>query len=145
MKGALQEDRMPTNKYQLKILTQPDFTPTAISGIEEELETVDLPDRTRASGGNTGPIEFTADFPMHHQVEIAALDLWFQEGQDPVSPTYKKGGTLVVQSISGAKTKSYTLVGLFVTKRALPDFEMGNEGDLAVVTYTFSADDMLPV
>lgn len=145
MKGTIQPDHISVNKYELLALGMPPIQFTEVSGIEEELETVDLPDRTTASGGNTKPVEFTAKHMMHHLVEQAAMEVWFKESQDPVSPLYKKAGTLIHKSISGKVIRSYTLLGLYPTKRKLPDLEMANEGEPAVVEWTFKADDILPV
>jgi len=145
MKGTIQQDHMPVNKYELIILGMPTIRFTEISGIEEELEVVDLPDRTKAPGGHTKPVEFTAKTMMHHLVEQAGLEIWFQESQDPVSPLYKKIGTLLHKSLTGRTLRSYTLTGVFPTKRALPDLAMENEGEAAQVEWTFSADDVLPI
>lgn len=145
MKGTIQPDHIPVNKYDLLILGMPNIRFTEVSGIEEELEIVDLPDRTKAPGGHTKPVEFTANAMMHHTVEQAAMELWFQESQDPVSPTYKKVATLIHKSLTGRTLKTYTLTGLFPSKRGLPDLAMENEGDAAQVVWTFSANDVLPV
>ena len=50
MKGAIEENHSPVNKWQLIVPTAPPLTIVEQSGIEDELETTDLPDRTRASG-----------------------------------------------------------------------------------------------
>ena len=110
MKGDVQPDHIPVNKYQLIVVGLPPLYFHQISGIEEELERTTLPDRTSASGGNTGPVEFTVMHPMHHAIEEAALEAWFQEGQDPVSPTYKKPATLIHLSNSGGTCSSAALV-----------------------------------
>jgi hypothetical protein len=145
MKGAIQADHMPVNKYELLMLGMPPLTPTEISGIEDELQTTELPDRTRASGGNRGPTEFTMMLPMHHLVEQAAMEVWFRSSQDPVLPTYKIVGTLIHKSISGETLRTYSLVGAFPSKRVLPDLEMANEGEMAAVEWTISVDDILPI
>lgn len=145
MKGVIQPDHMPVNKYRLIVTGLPDLVLTEISGIEDELETADLPDRTRATGGNRKAIDFTMMLPLHHRVEQAAMELWYREGQDPVSPGYKKAATLVHTSISGNTTASFTLVNVFPTKRALPDLEMVNEGEMAAVEWSMSADDIEPI
>ena len=147
MKGDIKPDHIPVNKYQLLVLgtAVPFFTFTEISGIEEELQTTELPDRTVASGGNTGPIEFTAKCPMHHLDEQAALELWFNEGKDPVSSTYKKAASLVHMSITGKVLRTYTVVGVFVNKRALPDLAMDNEGEMAANEWGFKADELYPI
>lgn len=144
MKGVLAPDHIPRNKYQLLIAGMPPITFTFVSGLEEELEAVDLPDRTKASGGNTKPIEFTARMPTHHVTERIAMENWFAQCQDPVLPSYKKIGTLVKQSISSLASVSYVLQGLFLTKRGTQDQEMENEGELDEIEWTMSADRIFP-
>jgi hypothetical protein len=145
MKGAVKSNHMAVNKFQLLVIGLPPLTPLEISGIEEELQAVDLPDRTKASGGNTAPVEFTMMLPMHHTVEHAAMEVWFRESQDPVQPTYKKPATLLHQPIGPGAPRTFQLIGVFPTKRKLPDLEMANEGELAMVEWTLSADQVLPV
>ncbi len=145
MKGAMQPDHIPVNNFELLILGLPSLTPVEISGLEDELQTVDLPDRTTASGGNRGPTEFEIQLPMHHLVEQAAMEAWLLEGQDPVTPTYKKVGTLIHKSLSGAVLRTYSLVGAYTNKRTLPDLEMVNEGEIALVGWNIKMDDMLPI
>lgn len=140
MKGVLLPDHMPLNKYVLTVAGLPPFTFTQIDGLEEELEAVDLPDRTTASGGNTKAIEFKASLPLHHLMEQSAMEGWFMESQDPVSPAYKKQGTLVLRSISGILVKSFIIVGMYPFKRKTGDLEMNNEGELHVVEWTFKGD-----
>jgi len=146
MKGVLQKDHIPVNKYQMLIVGLPPLTFTEISGIEQELETVDLPDRTVASGGNKGTVEFTAMQPAHHLAEVAAIETWFNaESTDPVSGSYKKDGTVILQSISGNVVKTHSILGMFPSKKALPDLEMANEGEMAAIEWTFKADEVLPI
>lgn len=145
MKGAIKEDHIPVNKYELLVIGLPALTVTAVSGIEDELEKTQLPDRTMASGGNRGPGDWNMMIPMHHVAEQAAMESWFLEGQDPVAPTYKKVATLVHKSNSGAILRTYSITGLFPYKRTLPDLEMENEGEMAVVQWDMSHDDLAPV
>lgn len=145
MKGVIDPDHIPVNKYELNFLGIVGLTPTEVSGLEDELETTDLPDRTRASGGNRGPSEITIMLPMHHTVEQAAMEIWYRECQDPVLPTYKKVGTLRHNSLSGNISRSFTLNGSFITKRVLPDLELENEGEMASVEWTISVDDIIPI
>ena len=145
MKGDVQPDHIPVNNFQLIVLGMPPIYFHQISGIEKELDTVDLPDRTSASGGTTKPVEFTAMHPMHHLVEEAALESWLAEGQDPVTPTYKKAATLIHLSLSGATLRTYSIVGLYTFNQKLPDLDKANEGDMASVKWSFKADDLLPV
>lgn len=145
MKGAIQPGHIPLNKYQLLFIGIPLLTATKVTGIDEELNVVELPDRTKASGGNTNPVETTISIPLHHSVEIAALEAWFLEGQDPVLPTYKKAGSLLMQSGSlVGPTRTYNLIGVFITKRKLPDVEMKDDGNMAEAEYTLSIDQIMP-
>jgi hypothetical protein len=145
MKGEIKPEHMPLNKFEFRVLGLIPLTTITISGIEDELETVELPDRTVASSGERKAGEFEIAIPLHHDVEFAALELWFKEGQDPISPTYKKPCTLIHKSISGRRSRSFTLVGVFVKKRVLPDLDKANEGEMAMATYTMSYDDILPI
>jgi hypothetical protein len=145
LKGSIQPDHIPVNKFQLLVVGQPRIRFVNIAGLEEELQTVDLPDRTKASGGNTNPVEFTATTMAHHTLEQAAIEAWYKEGQDPVQETYKKVGTLIMQSLSGGKVRTFSLVGLFVNKRVTPELDMANEGEPALIEWTFMADQMLPI
>lgn len=143
MKGAIQADHISTSKYQFLVTGLLELTAVAISGLDEELETVDLPDRTRASAGTRPPTEFTVSIPAHHGLEIAAMELWYKEGQDPVSPTYKKPVTIVAPRLSGGAGRTYTLMGVFVSGRKTPDLEMEGAGEMAIHEYKMSADDIL--
>ncbi len=145
MKGEIQPNHIAVNKYELLVLGAPTLVFTEISGMDSETPTVDLPDRTTASGGEELPGEFTAMMPMHHTVQILFMDLWLQEGRDPVSPFYKKVATMLWKSIDNQVAKTYQALGLFVSKRSTPDAEKGNDGDLALVEYTFKYDSLQPI
>lgn len=145
MKGVLNSDHIPVNNYQLRVPGMPQFTFVSISGIEEELENVDLPDRTAASGGHTKVIEFTASLPMHHTREQQAMRRWYKDSQDPVAPDYKKTGTLVLTSISGLITVSFLLEGIFPCGPKISDMEMGNEGEMNEVEWKFKGDAIRPL
>lgn len=145
MKQVLAPDHIPVNKYQLIVVPgPPKINFITIAGLEEELEVVDLPDRTKASGGNTKAIEFTATHSIHELPGDIYLEAWFKEAEF-ATPTYKRGGTLLVTSISGLVTRSFNMIGLFPGKRKTADLEMANEGELNVKEWTFFCDRMIPV
>lgn len=144
MKGDIRPDHIPINKFRLIVAGLPVITFTEISGLEEELEAVDLPDRTSVSGGQTKPIEFTGKVPTHHVEQRIAMEGWFEEGKEPVSPTYKKIGTLVKMSLSGIQVVSYVLPGCWVCKRNTPDLDMNDEGAIDLTEWTFKADQIIP-
>lgn len=145
LKATLKPDHIPVNKYTLSIVGIIPLTFTSISGLEEEIDTVELPDRTKATGGNTKPVEITLNAPLHHTAENVALEAWYREAQDPVTSTYKKVATLTLQSGTGAIRRTFTLLGCWLSKRKTPDLEMENEGDMAVVEWTMQIDQVVPV
>ena len=142
IKGTIQQDHLQVNKFTLQVSGLPPILFTTISGIEEELDTVELPDRTPQTGGRAKPVEFDATTPMHHKLEKAALDLWLRECTDPVSPLHKKLGTLIIESQSTLTKVSFALLGLFVFKRATPDLDLENDGEMAMITWSFKAADL---
>lgn len=145
MKGTIQPDHMPLNKYQLVILPGVVLDFTTVAGLESELDTVQLPDRTVATGGRRKTVKFTARLPAHHTVQQVFMEEWFQEATDPVAPTYKRPCTLIMQSLSGTAFRAFTMPDVFPTKRKAPDFEMMNPGDMAEIEWSFEASDMLPI
>lgn len=148
MKGVIQEDHIPLNKFILSVSgIGVDLIFTAVSGIEEELDVAEMPDRTVATGGRTKPVEFTCMLPLHHEVEQKAMEEWYAQthgdGRSPnVDLAYKRTGTLRLPSISGAIQVTFVLDELFPSGRALPDFEMENEGEMAQVEWKFRASDI---
>lgn len=144
MKGLIKSAHISKNNFLLQVIGLPVIEFVQVDGLEEELETVELPDRTVASGGNTKAVEFTAQVPAHHDVAVLALEAWFKEAQDPVSPTYKKTGLLLMKNIEGKVKRTYTLTGIFPKMRATDEVALDNEGEMALLTWTFSTDDVQP-
>lgn len=140
VKGKIKADHIPINNYELLVAALLPLTLTSVSGLELVTDKVDLPDRTSAPGGNMQAIEFTAKMPLHHSAEVAAINVWHNEGIDPISSTVKKPATLVLKSGTGTKVVSWALGGLWVYKLKTPDLEMENEGDMAELEITFCCD-----
>lgn len=145
MKGSVQPNHIPVNNYELIIVGLPKILFVTVSGLEEETESVDLPDRTKASGGNSTPVEFTATSFEHHIIELAALEAWRLEGKGNVSPLYKKVATLIKRGIDGKVVTTRTLIGLWNKKRKDADLDLANEGEPAMVEWTLSADEVLSI
>jgi len=139
IQGIMQPDHAPINAYEFLILDLPKIVFTKVDGAEEEVETVDLPDRSQASGGNTKPVEFTAQQALHHKVEVAALEVWYNLGRGNVAEGYKKNGSMVYKTISGAVAKVIPMTEIFIKKRKYPDVDMENAGDAGMIVWTFSA------
>ena len=145
MKQVLAPDHIGVNDYQLIVVGAPPVIQfVTIDGLEEELEVVDLPDRTKASGGNTKAITFAATHPIWHVAEDAYLELWFKES-NLVLPTYKRPATLIVKSISGMLVRTFNMIGLFPGKRKTADLEMANEGEGHYKEWTFNCDRIIAV
>lgn len=144
MKGVIQEDHMPANKGTLKILGLPGIDFTTISGPTFATTEVELPDATVVSGGKRGPWEMTVTVPIHHLVQIVAMDLWVEDGKNGKNG-YKKSGSMIFPSVSGDKIKTYSLLGVWARDLTLPDQDMANDGDMNVNTYVLRGDDALPV
>ena len=145
LKGEINAGHIARNKYSLQVigLAVPEVTFTSIGSLEEEIEKATLPDRTAASGGQKPPLEVEVRVPAHHDVEISAMETWYIEGQDPVSPTYKKTAVLNQFNIHGVVTRSYTLTGVWNMKRATDDVSFENEGEMATHGYTLSIDEVV--
>lgn len=141
MKGTIQPDIMQVHKYLLQVTGLPPITYVEVTGLDFEIETTDLPDKTWATGGRTKPFEMEVVQPMHHSLEVAAMEMWWQENQDPVSPLAKKLATLIVFSQSRIQMRSIMLVGVGPTKKKWPDLKMEDEGKMADIKWTLKGDD----
>lgn len=145
MKGVINEGHIPVNNWQLLVIGGPPLTIIEQSGFEDELKTVTLPDQTVATGGTRNPVEFDITMPAHHTAEQVFMEAWFLESQDPVSPTYKKVATSIDFDIHGEVARTWSLIGLFPKKRVTSDKDMNDDGEMATVVWTMSADDQLPI
>ena len=144
MKGTIKVDHATTDKYTFAIIGLPPLTATKVSGLEEEIKKLELPDGTAATTGNTGSSEITIMIPNHHSVEIAAMELWKAEGKDPVSATYKKSGVVLEKTVSGKTSLVTSILGVWVTKSVGTDHEMKPDAEAAYTTYTLSIDTIIP-
>lgn len=144
MKGKIQPNHVSKNNFELQVVGLPPITFIEVGDIEETIDMVDLPDRTRASGGTKQAGDFTASVPSHHDVEVAAMEAWYKEGQDPVSPTYKKSGVLIKKGIDGTVIRSYSFVGLWVQTRSMSAVALENEGEMDAIEFTLNFDDIIP-
>lgn len=149
-KGYIKPDIFTKSKYWLIIpgmigVNGPELTVLSVGALEEEMEVIELPDRTRATNGHTKPLTFDVVTPAHHLEEQAQWELWWSACHDPVSFDAYRYGTLVQQSVSGGSTRSITLDRLFITKKSTSDLEMSNDSDYSTVTWTLSADNAFPV
>lgn len=145
IKGVIQESHIGVNKFAMFVVGLPPLTPTTVGGLEEEIASIELPDKTTASGGRTGIVELTMSIPTHHVEEEAAMEIWFLEGQDPVLPTYKKAATLTMTAIDDGTIRAFAFTDLWCFKRTLPDRELDNDGEMSATEWGLKASQMLPL
>lgn len=144
-KFVIQDDHLPVNNYTLTINGLPPITFTSVGALEKEIEWVELADKTQASTGRVKPGEVEVKVPAHHTTEVAAMEVWSEEGQDPIVPGYKKSGSLSFFSGSLLRRLNVTIIGAFVCKAATPEGEMANEGEMAELTYTLKWDHLFGI
>lgn len=144
-KFVVQEDHIPVNNYTLTINGLPPITFTSVGALEQEIEWVELPDKTQASTGRSKPGEVEVKIPAHHSIEVAAMETWSIEGQDPITPGYKKSGNLSFYSGTLLRVLNVTIIGAFICKGATPEGEMANEGEMAELTYTMKWDKLFGI
>jgi hypothetical protein len=140
-KSVLFPDHIKVSHYTLDIAGMPSMTFTMVGGPESELDDIEQPDRTRASGGRSKPGEIEVRHPAHHALERAALEAWWLECKHS-TPGHKRVGTFTMYSQSGLQRMAYVLLGAKLQKRALPDGEMENDGEQAEITWTITYDDV---
>ncbi len=144
LKGAVQPNHVPLNRYKLTVNedggTATPLLVFTVSGIEEELETVDLPDRTKAAGGTSKPVEFTITIPVHHTDAMSFMEQWYEAGKENTADGYKRDCLLDYLNVGGDIVKQYEVLSSFPFKFMLPDMELDNEGEIAMVEWTISAD-----
>lgn len=144
MLGKMNTDHMSVNNYHIEVVGAFAFYAVTASGVEQEAVTIELPDRTVVAAGVKKATEFTISIPMHHQDEQLSMETWWKSCQDPVAPDYKKEIVIQHQAVGGETIRQYTLSGAFPTKRKLPDLDLSDDGELAVVEWTLSVDDVDP-
>lgn len=145
MKGKIQPNHVSKNNYELQVIGLPPITFIEVGDISEQIDKVDLPDRTRASGGTKQAGDFPVMVPSHHDVEVAAMEAWYKEAQDPVAPTYKKSGILTKKGIDGSVIRTYSFSGLFVSERNMTAVSLENEGEMDAIEYLLNFDDIIPL
>ena len=143
MKGEILPDKFRQNKYEFTVNGLGRILATSITGLEELTDAVDLPDRTRSSGGRSQVVDFEIVIPAHHRDAVLLMEGWRRENLDPVTLTAKKSANVILQSDSGASTLTISLSGVWPTGHAFPDLERENDGELAQLTFPMSADQIL--
>ena len=127
------------------VLGLPSIVFTKAGGAEQEVGSTDLPDKTKASGGQPEPFDIECELPLHHSSEVEAIEEWYDQGKDPVSPLYKKTATMLYKAQDDTVVKALSYMGAWISKLKYPDGEMENSGDMGVLVVTISVDDYAPL
>lgn len=138
LKGTIDPDHMPKNLFSIRVPgISIELTAISVGSLEQELETVTLPDRVVVSGGNTRAGETDIVTPAHHRAEQDAWEAWYSEGKiQPVSPTYRKTLIVTESSNTGLNLRAWLLGGAFLKKRTPSEKDMENEGEDSRITWT---------
>lgn len=141
-KGKVQANPIAQHSYQFLVVGMPPLVVTKVGSLEDEIETITLPDRTRHPGGEKPPTEIVITVPSHHTVEQLALELWWEECQHPISPNAKKTGTLVRYRGDGSIGRKFLCTGAFPMKHARGEGDMENADGYVAEDWTLSIDDV---
>lgn len=142
IKNVINSNELSVAKFKFVVIGLPPILFLEVKGLEKETEEAILPDQTTVSGGRTKAGSFTAKVPAHHLVEIAALEMWHEQGIDPVSPNYKKSATLMFLSKDNSAFKMWNVKGCWCKKEKVPDGDLKDQGNEAEIEYTFAFDDI---
>ena len=88
MKAVFNPDAVTVNRFTLDIPGLKPILFDTVSTTELDIDTADMPDRTRISGGRTAPGEFTATILAGEGQGNLDLERWFEEAIDPIAPGY---------------------------------------------------------
>lgn len=140
VKNLLGKDVIGANKFTFSV-DNDDLLVVSVSGIEETLQVIELPDGTAASGGRTDVSETTVVVAQHTKASITFFDAWWALCQDPVPPAAYKNGTVTGNSSSGGVSATTTLISVFIKSRKSADYNLEDGTTMTVVEYTLSVDD----
>lgn len=144
IKNVIQENRIQMNKFSFQ--AQPGvgaITLVSIGELAKELDKADLPDRTSRSGGRVKQATTELVQPAHHDLEVLAMDAWFAECQDPVTPTHLKIVTIVKFDQAGLPRRVLTLTNCWLSNKVESEMDLDNDGDQATITWTLEYDNIL--
>lgn len=140
MKGEVLPDPAVINKFLFEVVGLPPFYARKAGPFTKELGKADAPDTTVHSSGRAMPGELTLETPMHHDIELVALDAWFLTCEYGV-PSYKRAAVVTIMAANNIPRRVFMLTGLWITKKEVPELDRTSD-DLAFVTWTCSYDDM---
>lgn len=144
VKGTIKPGHTPRNSYKLTIVPplSAEITAVSIGGLEQDTDTVTMPDRTVRTGGAAGIVEFDIGLPEHHVAEVKAMEAWRRE-TILGGPFHKKAVTIEKKAVDGTTVITWSLLGVLNAGVGTPDLEMENEGEMSVITYKLKADTLI--
>lgn len=141
IKNVIQENRIQMNSYSV------DISPgvgnimfVSVGALDDELDKTELPDRTMRSGGRGKPFEFDVVQPAHHDVEVALMEAWWADCQEPVAPDYLKILTYTKYDGRGSPRRQLVCNNAWISKKSESESDLNNEGDMATITWTIQVD-----
>ena len=142
-KGAIDPNAAITAQFRLEIPGAPDLVFTRVGEMETQLVMAEMPDKTMQPTGQANPGEFEADLPMHHADQRAFLEAWLILTRTG-SPGHKLVGTMYYLRADGVTSvRSVLLDGLVLRGDKDPEMSAGEDGEMAVITYSFTYDDRI--
>ncbi len=141
IKGEVLAGAAPRSKFRLFVAGLPPFYATKFTGLESELEVLELADRTRQSAGHTKASNADVSGYVHHTIEAAAFDAWWVQSQAG-GVGYKRAATLEMLGPDDVPVAIYALAGIFPTKWAMGDLDR-TATEAVEITYSLSVDSVL--
>jgi hypothetical protein len=141
IKGEVLPGAAPRSKFRVFVGGLPPFYASKFTGLESELETVELADRTMQSAGNTKASTADVSGYVHHSVEAAAWDAWWVQSQAG-GAGYKRAATVEVMGADDIPVAIYALAGVFPMKWSLGDLDKTST-EATEITYSLSVDSVI--
>jgi len=127
-------------RFVLSFETKEDITFTSISGLEQEIDAAESPDRTAHSTGIAKNVTLTVKCASHDDASISAMYEWYDECWGNVSEGYKKTGTLAFEDNRGIARKVYYLEGAWLKKFADDEAQMEESSKIHETEFSVSVD-----
>ena len=140
-KGSFSQDYVPLCNFRFMIEGLLELIATEVSGLSHSIETVEFEDKVVYSLGRKSSLEFTVTVPIHENVQMGIMELWWLASQDPMEIGHKHNATLLAHSVFANITSVYLIIGMFPCGRKYPDFKKSS-AEMAEEIWTFKADDL---
>ena len=144
-RGTVEADAALSNQYRLEITGLPAIVFTRVGDISTELVTTTMADQTVQTTGQVKASEFEVDHYLHHQAERVAMEAWFLACSSGATG-HKLPAFLYLLGADGLTIKAtYMLDGVICKGRKLPELDGMGDGEGVRLTWTCSADAVIPL